>query len=102
MIDYTAKVFKSLGHPIRLKIVKRLGSKRLCVCELQEDVEFSQANLSQHLKVLKESEILYSEKEGLKVMYQVKDLRILESISLIESMMEDNFKKIIAGGTKNE
>ena len=85
-----------------LKIVKRLGSKRLCVCELQEDVEFSQANLSQHLKVLKESEILYSEKEGLKVMYQVKDLRILESISLIESMMEDNFKKIIAGGSKNE
>jgi len=97
MEEYVVKVFKSLGHPIRLKIVKKLGRDRLCVCELQEDVEFSQANLSQHLKVLRESEILVAEKEGLKMMYQVKDERLLEVIHLVEEIVESNFRKIIEG-----
>jgi len=96
MEEYVAKVFKALGHPIRLKIVKKLKRKTLCVCELQEDVEFSQANLSQHLKVLKESGILLAEKDGLKMMYQVKDQNILKVIDLVEEMVELNFRNIIA------
>lgn len=97
MEEYVVKVFKSIGHPIRLKIIKKLGKERLCVCELQEDVEFSQANLSQHLKVLKESEILVSEKEGLKMMYKVKDERILEVITQVEEIVKSNFLKILEG-----
>ena len=97
MEEYVVKVFKGLGHPIRLKIVRKLGRERLCVCELQEDVEFSQANLSQHLKVLRESEILVAEKEGLKMMYQLKDKRVLEVIHLVEEIVESNFRKIIEG-----
>lgn len=100
MLDYTTKIFKGLGHPIRLKIVKELWNKRLCVCKLQENIEFSQANLSQHLKILKEAEILFSEKVGLKVMYQVKDLRILNCIELVEAIVERNIIEM-KGGTKN-
>ena len=97
MEEYVIKAFKSLGHPIRLKIVKKLGRERLCVCELQEDVEFSQANLSQHLKLLRDSGILVAEKEGLKVMYQLKDDRFLDVIRLVEEIVESNLRKIIEG-----
>lgn len=97
MEDYTVKLFKGLGHPIRLKIVKKLGRKRLCVCELQADVEFSQSNLSQHLKILKDAGILSGEKEGLKVMYQVKDIRVLEMLDMAEGMVETHLKRAIEG-----
>lgn len=97
MEDYMVKLFKSLGHPVRLKIVKKLGRERLCVCELQEDVEFSQSNLSQHLKILRDSGILTGEKEGLKVMYQVKDFRVLELLELAEEIVETYLLKAIEG-----
>lgn len=97
MEDYMVKLFKSLGHPVRLKIVKKLGRERLCVCELQEDVEFSQSNLSQHLKILRDSGILTGEKEGLKVMYQVKDFRVLEMLDLAEEIVETYLLRAIEG-----
>ncbi len=97
MEDYMVKLFKSLGHPVRLKIVRKLGRERLCVCELQEDVEFSQSNLSQHLKILRDSGILSGEKEGLKVMYQVKDFRVLEMLEMAEGIVETHLKKAIEG-----
>lgn len=82
------KVFKGLGHPIRLKIVKKLGKERLCVCELQKDVEFSQSNLSQHLKIMRDSGILTAEKEGLKVMYQIKDESLLKVIDIVKEILD--------------
>ncbi|MCS5421352.1 MULTISPECIES: ArsR/SmtB family transcription factor [Psychrilyobacter] len=82
------KVFKGLGHPIRLKIVKKLGKERLCVCELQKDVEFSQSNLSQHLKIMRDSGILTAEKEGLKVMYQIKDENLLKVIHTVKEILD--------------
>ncbi|GLI54586.1 transcriptional regulator [Propionigenium maris DSM 9537] len=97
MEDYMVKLFKSLGHPVRLKIVRKLGRERLCVCELQEDVEFSQSNLSQHLKILRDSGILSGEKEGLKVMYQVKDFRVLEMLDMAEGIVETHLKRAIEG-----
>lgn len=90
MEKYTVKVFKSLGHPIRLKIVKKLGKDKLCVCKLKEDVEFSQPNLSQHLKLLRNSGVLIAEKKGLKVIYQLKDKRLLQAIDIVERVMKLN------------
>jgi DNA-binding transcriptional ArsR family regulator len=86
--EYTAKIFKSLGHPIRLGVIKKLGEKRLCVCELKKDLEFSQPNLSQHLRLLKDSGVLIAEKKGLNVIYQVKDKKFLQAIDIIERMIK--------------
>lgn len=67
----SVKILKAMGHPIRLKIVKFLLDKPHCVCELKENLEFSQPNLSQHLKILKESGIIESEKVGVQTHYHV-------------------------------
>lgn len=81
-----ARIFKALAHPIRLKIIKKLSNGELCVCKLNEDVDFSQSNLSQHLKILKEADILNSKKEGMWTYYSIANNKVLELLSICEEI----------------
>lgn len=58
MIETTAKVFKALGDPTRLKIVKLLSLRELCICELVATLDMSQPRISQHVKVLRQAGIV--------------------------------------------
>ncbi|MDJ0819926.1 MAG: metalloregulator ArsR/SmtB family transcription factor, partial [Desulfobacterales bacterium] len=49
------KVMKALSDPNRVKIVKLLQQKEMCVCELQGALEIAQPTVSKHLKILEES-----------------------------------------------
>jgi ArsR family transcriptional regulator len=64
-----AKVMKALSDPTRLKIVKMLQHKSLCVCEMQATLEQSQPNVSKHLKILQEAGLVEFQKDGLWVNY---------------------------------
>lgn len=88
-IDWITKLFKALGHPIRYKIVKFLLEEPRCVCELNQDIEFSQSNLSQHLKILKDAGILKSEKVGLNIHYRIADDKMKELIAAAETYVYD-------------
>lgn len=57
-------VFKALGEPTRLKIIKLLAVRDLCVCDLEEVMQISQPRISQHLKVLKYAGLVNERKEG--------------------------------------
>ena len=92
--ELAAKVFKALGHPIRYKIVKFLMDEPKCVCKLNENVEFSQANLSQHLKILKDSGILKSEKVGLNIFYSISCDEIKEIINAADKFIISYIKNI--------
>lgn len=46
-------VFKALGEPTRLRIIKLLTEQDLCVCDLEKIMQISQPRISQHLKVLR-------------------------------------------------
>jgi len=80
--DLTIKILKALAHPVRYKIVKFLYNGPECVCKINEEFDFSQANLSQHLRILKDAGILKSEKVGLETHYR---------------LYSDDIKKIIEG-----
>ena len=47
------KVMKALSDPRRVKIVKMLQHKKMCVCEMREALDISQPSVSKHLKILK-------------------------------------------------
>jgi len=87
-------IFKALAHPIRLKIIKKLREKIYCVCELKEDVEFSQSNLSQHLKILKEAGIVLCEKDGLRINYRINDYEICKVIDMTEEIVINSIKAL--------
>jgi len=57
-------LFKALGEPTRLKIIKLLAARELCVCDLEDIMQISQPRISQHLKVLKHAGLVNERKEG--------------------------------------
>ena len=63
------KIMKALSDPTRLKIVKMLQHKSLCVCEMQAALGHSQPNVSKHLRILQEAGVVTSRKDGLWVNY---------------------------------
>lgn len=88
------KIYKALAHPIRIKIVKKLLDGPLCVCVLNRDVEFSQSNLSQHLKILKDAGILKSERDGLRIIYSVKDNEIRNLLKVTEKIIKNQLDQV--------
>jgi len=67
------KVMKSLSDPNRIKIVKLLQQKGMCVCELQEALGISQPSVSKHLKILEEAGVVDYLKDGLWVNYYLEN-----------------------------
>jgi ArsR family transcriptional regulator len=60
---------KALSDPNRVKIVKMLGKKKLCVCEITAILGIAQPTVSKHLKVLEDAGFVESQKDGLWVNY---------------------------------
>jgi len=69
------KVMKALSDPNRVKIVKMLQHKMMCVCEIQEALQISQPSVSKHLKILEDSGLVDFKKDGLWVNYYLTDGR---------------------------
>jgi ArsR family transcriptional regulator len=69
------KVMKALSDPNRVKIVKLLQQKVMCVCELQSALKISQPSVSKHLKILEEAGLVDYQKDGLWVNYYLSDGR---------------------------
>ncbi len=67
------KVMKALSDPNRVKIVKMLQHKRMCVCEIQEALNIAQSSVSKHLKTLEEAGLVDYMKDGLWVNYYLSD-----------------------------
>lgn len=69
------KVMKAAGDPSRVKIMKMLARKSMCVCEIQTALGTAQSTASKHLKILEEAGLVISRKDGLWVNYTLADGR---------------------------
>lgn len=67
------KVMKALSDPNRVKILKMLQHRSLCVCEMQAALGIAQPTVSNHLKVLEDAGLVSYRKSGLWVNYTVSD-----------------------------
>ena len=66
-----AQLFRALADETRLKIVKMLSEKEMCVEELMAALGLAQATMSHHLHVLKEAGLVQAEKRGRNVYYSL-------------------------------
>ena len=64
---------KALSDPNRVKIIKLLQIKYMCVCELQGALNLAQPTVSKHLKILEEAGLVDYRKDGLWVNYYLTD-----------------------------
>ncbi len=67
------KVMKALSDPNRVKMVKMLQHKVMCVCEIKEALGLAQSTASKHLKILEDAGLITFAKEGLWVNYRLAD-----------------------------
>ena len=58
------KVMKALSDPNRVKIVKMLQHRTMCVCEMREALQIAQPSVSKHLKILEEAGLVSNKKDG--------------------------------------
>lgn len=65
------ELFQALGDPLRFRIVEALRVSPRCVTELVEDLGVSQPNVSRHLKVLRESGLIRSTRDGKWIRYSI-------------------------------
>ena len=79
------KIFKALSDSNRLRIIKMLEVRPLCVCEITEVLQLANSTVSKHLSILREADLILDEKEGKWVNY-----------SLNTNLADDIKKKILA------
>jgi DNA-binding transcriptional ArsR family regulator len=85
-IARAARCLKAMSHPLRLKILCVLGNESFSVQDIVEQVGTSQSNISQHLAILREKNILGSKKEANRVFYFIDDNRMLQLIQMMRDV----------------
>jgi DNA-binding transcriptional ArsR family regulator len=82
-------VFKALGNPARLALVRRLADGEHCVFDLVETAGRSWSTTSEHLDVLREAGVVRSDKRSQKVFYRLALACVAEFISCLDGARAD-------------
>ena len=82
-------ILKALAHPKRLEIIHLLRDHSLSVSQIQEMLDLPQANLSQHLQILRENQIVITTKKGKQIFYRVAHPNFIKACDLIREILFD-------------
>ncbi|HYK89594.1 MAG TPA: metalloregulator ArsR/SmtB family transcription factor [Acidobacteriota bacterium] len=96
-LDLVAMRFRSLGEPMRLKILRLLEGTEMSVGQLVDALHSSQANISKHLKVLVGAGILARRAEGTAAYYSIADPVILKVCDTVCSGLADRLRSQAEG-----
>ncbi len=65
------KVFKAVADPNRIRILKMLQQKKMCVCELAAALGITQPSVSRHLAMMKDAGLVRDERDGQWINYEL-------------------------------
>ena len=94
--SFKASIFQALAHPSRIAIIEVLKDGELPAGAIQERIGVEQANLSQHLAVLRSRQIIVNRKEGNQVFYSLRDPMLLEVLDILRRYFQANLSQAIA------
>ena len=83
-------VCKTLANPKRQEILDSLRRREMTVNDLVEKTGISQANLSQHLGILRNKGIVSARRDGINVYYSLSNSKIIQAFDLISEVMQDS------------
>lgn len=88
-------VFKALADETRLSILHMLQDGELCACKIQERFDISQPTLSYHMKILTQSGLVKSRKDGLWMRYSLIAENFCEARDLLARFSSSTARKSI-------
>jgi ArsR family transcriptional regulator len=89
-----ANVCKGLADPKRLLIINSLRDGERSVTEIRDELGIPQANVSQHLAILREKGLVKSRKDGQWVYYSLSSPMIAEAMDLLRQVMAESFGEL--------
>lgn len=87
VFNFHAKLLKSLSHPRRLEILHLLRDQELSVTDIYTMLDLPQANISQHLMILRASGVLETRKTGKQIYYKVAHQNFIKASDLIREVL---------------
>ncbi len=84
-----SEICKTLANPKRQEIMDNLRDKEMTVSQLIEATGVPQANLSQHLAILRTKGVLETRRQGANVYYRLANHKIIEAFDLIGEVMKE-------------
>lgn len=82
-----AEFFKTLGHPVRIRVLELLCLREHAVSELLAEIEVESANLSQQLAVLRRAGLVRTRKQGSAVYYSLTSPEVSELMAVARSIL---------------
>lgn len=97
--DKAARIFKVLSVDTRLRMIELLKSRSLCVNALAKSLSISPAAASQHLRIMRDADVVIADKRGYFVHYRINEETLAEWQQITREILQiDPFKKIIING----
>src|ERR1039458_3271740 len=85
---YKASIFQALSHPTRIAILEVLRGQELSARAIQEKLGVEQANLSQHLAILRSRQIVVNRKDGNQVFYSIRNPVLVEVLDIMRRYIQ--------------
>lgn len=85
--ELQAEISKTLAHPLRLAILHCLKGGEKTVNELTQTLGASQSNVSQHLAILRQRQIVKTRKDGPNIYYRVASPKISQACSMVREVL---------------
>lgn len=82
-----AEIFKTMGHPIRIRVLELLGEREHSVGEMLPELGVEASNLSQHLAVLRRAGLVSTRREGSTVFYALNSSQVAELLAVARRML---------------
>jgi DNA-binding transcriptional ArsR family regulator len=93
---FKADIFQALAHPTRIAILESLSDGELSAGALIDKLGMEQANVSQHLAVLRGKQLVSNRKAGNQVFYTVRDPIIAKVLNLMRRYFQAHLKESLA------
>ena len=103
LFDMHAELCKTLSDPKRLRILYLIGNKEKSVSELVKQSGLRQANISQHLAILRQKGVVSTKRNGKLVLYRIAFPKMVKACNLIREVLleqTEQKQKIFKGGRK--
>jgi len=92
LYELHASICQTLANPKRLEIIAQLRDGEKTVTGLMEAMQISQANLSQHLALMRQKGIVVARREGLNIFYRLSNPKIVRACDLMRQVLLENLQ----------